>query len=126
MAMIAKQCPDIEVRVVDINEARIAAWNSDDLPIYEPGLKEVVCEARDRNLHFITDVDGSIVKADIMFISVNTPTKTFGIGAGKSANLEFVEKCARQIALSSKGHKIVVEKSTLPVRTAEALSLIHI
>ena len=124
MAMIAKQCPDIEVRVVDINEARIAAWNSDELPIYEPGLKEVVCEARGRNLHFTTDVDGSIDKADIVFISVNTPTKTFGIGAGKAANLEFVEKCARQIALSSKGHKIVVEKSTLPVRTAEAVKRI--
>ena len=124
MAMIAKQCPDIEVCVVDINEARIAAWNSDELPIYEPGLREVVCEARGRNLHFTTDVAGSIEKADIVFISVNTPTKTFGIGAGKAANLEFVEKCARQIAISSKGHKIVVEKSTLPVRTAEAVKRI--
>ena len=124
MAMIAKQCPDIEVCVVDINEARIAAWNSDELPIYEPGLHEVVCEARGRNLHFTTDVAGSIDKADIVFISVNTPTKTFGIGAGKAANLEFVEKCARQIAISSNGHKIVVEKSTLPVRTAEAVKRI--
>ena len=124
MAMIAKQCPDIEVSVVDINEERIAAWNSDELPIYEPGLHEVVCEARGRNLHFTTDVAGAIEKADIVFISVNTPTKTFGIGAGKAANLEFVEKCARQIAISSKGHKIVVEKSTLPVRTAEAVKRI--
>jgi UDPglucose 6-dehydrogenase len=124
MAMIAKQCPDIEVRVVDINEARIAAWNSDTLPIYEPGLDEVVKEARDRNLYFTTDVAGAIACSDIIFISVNTPTKTFGIGAGKAANLEFVEKCARQIAESSKGHKIVVEKSTLPVRTAEAVKRI--
>jgi UDPglucose 6-dehydrogenase len=124
MAMIAKQCPDIEVRVVDINEARIAAWNSDVLPIYEPGLHDVVAEARGRNLHFTTDVSGSIEKADIVFISVNTPTKTYGIGAGKAANLEFVEKCARQIAESSTGHKIVVEKSTLPVRTAEAVKRI--
>ena len=124
MAMIAKQCPDIEVRVVDINEARIAARNSDDLPIYEPGLTEIVTEARGRNLHFTTDVSESIAKADIVFISVNTPTKTYGIGAGKAANLEFVEKCARQIAESSTGHKIVVEKSTLPVRTAEAVKRI--
>lgn len=124
MAMIAKQCPDIEVRVVDINEARIDAWNSDDLPIYEPGLSEIVTEARGRNLHFTTDVAESIAKADIVFISVNTPTKTYGIGAGKAANLEYVEKCARQIAESSTGHKIVVEKSTLPVRTAEAVKRI--
>jgi UDPglucose 6-dehydrogenase len=124
MAMIAKQCPDIEVRVVDINEKRIAAWNSESLPIYEPGLHEVVTEARGRNLHFSTDVSGSIDAADIVFISVNTPTKTYGIGAGKAANLEYVEKCAREIAKSSNGHKIVVEKSTLPVRTAEAVKRI--
>ncbi len=124
MAMIAKQCPDIEVNVVDINEARIAAWNSDSLPIYEPGLQEVVQEARGRNLHFTTEVSESIEKSDVIFISVNTPTKTFGIGAGRAANLEFVEKCARQIAESSHSHKIVVEKSTLPVRTAEAVKRI--
>jgi len=124
MAMIAKQCPDIEVNVVDINESRIAAWNSDSLPIYEPGLKEVVEEARGRNLHFTTDVAETIEKSNIIFISVNTPTKTFGIGAGRAANLEFVEKCARQIAQNSNSHKIVVEKSTLPVRTAEAVKRI--
>ena len=124
MAMIAKQCPDIEVNVVDINESRIAAWNSDKLPIYEPGLDDVVKEARGRNLHFTTAIAESIEKSDIIFISVNTPTKTFGIGSGRAANLEFVEKCAREIAQHSNSHKIVVEKSTLPVRTAEAVKRI--
>ncbi len=124
MAMIAKQCPDIEVNVVDINESRIAAWNSDSLPIYEPGLDEVVREARGRNLFFTTDVSEKIKTSDMIFISVNTPTKTFGIGSGRAANLEFVEKCAREIALHAEGHKIVIEKSTLPVRTAEAVKRI--
>ena len=124
MAMIAKQCPDIEVQVVDINAKRIAAWNSEDLPIYEPGLDEVVREARGRNLSFSTNVDEAIETSDIIFISVNTPTKTFGIGAGRAANLEFVEKCARKIGEVAKGDKIVVEKSTLPVRTAEAVQRI--
>lgn len=124
MAMIAKQCPDIPVHVVDLNQERIDAWNSDHLPIYEPGLAEVVKEARGRNLTFSTRVDDAIQEADMIFISVNTPTKTFGIGAGRAANLEFIEKCARQIAKNAKGHKIVVEKSTLPVRTAEAVKRI--
>ncbi|MFO1066206.1 MAG: UDP-glucose 6-dehydrogenase [Pirellulales bacterium] len=124
MAMIAKQCPDIPVHVVDLNEPRIAAWNSDNLPVYEPGLDEVVREARGRNLRFSTQVDKGIADADMIFIAVNTPTKTFGIGAGRAANLEFIEKCARQIARVSHGHKIVVEKSTLPVRTAEAVKRI--
>ena len=124
MAMIAKQCPDIRVTVVDLNQKRIDAWNSDDLPVYEPGLDEVVREARGRNLFFTTSVNDTIETADIIFIAVNTPTKTFGIGAGRAANLEFIEKCARQIAQVSKGHKIVVEKSTLPVRTAEAVKRI--
>lgn len=124
MAMIAKQCPDIPVHVVDLNEARIRAWNSDKLPIYEPGLKEVVAEARGRNLTFSTRVDEAIAEADMIFISVNTPTKTYGMGAGRAANLEFIEKCARQIAQVAKGRKIVVEKSTLPVRTAEAIKRI--
>lgn len=124
MAMIAKQCPDIPVHVVDLNQDRIDAWNSNELPIYEPGLHEVVMEARGRNLTFSTQVDAAIEEADMVFISVNTPTKTYGIGAGRAANLEFVEKCARQIARSSKGHKIVVEKSTLPVRTAQAVKRI--
>lgn len=124
MAMIAKQCPDIEVNVVDINESRIAAWNSDSLPIYEPGLDEVVKEARGRNLFFSTDVSEAIRKSNMIFISVNTPTKTFGIGSGRAANLEFVEKCAREIAQHADGHKTVIEKSTLPVRTAEAVKRI--
>ena len=124
MAMIAKQCPDIQVHVVDLNAHRIAAWNSDNLPVYEPGLDEVVREARGRNLKFSTSVDEAIAAADIIFISVNTPTKTFGMGAGRAANLEFIEKCARQIAHVSRGHKIIVEKSTLPVRTAEAVGRI--
>lgn len=124
MAMIAKQCPDIPVHVVDLNEARIRAWNSDVLPIYEPGLHEIVAAARGRNLTFSTRVDEAIAEADMIFISVNTPTKTYGMGAGRAANLEFIEKCARQIAKVSKGHKIVVEKSTLPVRTAEAIKRI--
>ena len=124
MAMIAKQCPDIDVHVVDLNQARIDQWNSDELPIYEPGLDEVVREARGRNLKFSTQVDSAISDANIIFIAVNTPTKSFGIGAGRAANLEFIEKCARQIAKCSKGHKLVVEKSTLPVRTAEAVKRI--
>ncbi|MFT7631183.1 MAG: UDPglucose 6-dehydrogenase [Mariniblastus sp.] len=124
MAMIAHRCPGIQVHVVDINEKRIQAWNSDELPIYEPGLYEIVAGARGRNLKFSTDVSGAIREADMVFISVNTPTKTFGIGNGRAANLEFVEKCARTIAESSEGHKVIVEKSTLPVRTAEAVKRI--
>lgn len=124
MAMIAKQCPDVSVHVVDLNRKRVDAWNSDELPIYEPGLEDVVRAARGKNLKFSSEVDAAISEADIIFISVNTPTKTFGMGAGRAANLEFVEKCARQIARVSNGHKIVVEKSTLPVRTAEAVKKI--
>jgi UDPglucose 6-dehydrogenase len=124
MAMIAKQCPDISVHVVDLNETRIKAWNSDNLPIYEPGLLEIVIQARGRNLTFSTQVDAAIAEADMIFISVNTPTKTYGMGAGRAANLEFIERCARQIARVSRGHKIIVEKSTLPVRTAEAVKRI--
>lgn len=121
MAVIAEQCPEIAVRVVDVNAERIEAWNSASLPIYEPGLAEVVEAARGRNLTFSTEVDAAISAADMIFMSVNTPTKTFGMGAGRAANLEYVEKCARAIARVARGHKIVVEKSTLPVRTAEAI-----
>lgn len=124
MAVIAQKCPEINVTVVDINEQRIAAWNDENvenIPIYEPGLSDVVKEARGRNLFFSTDVDTAIDKADMIFISVNTPTKTYGIGKGMAADLKFIELCARQIARVSKDDKIVVEKSTLPVRTAEAL-----
>jgi len=121
MAMIAKQCEDIQVTVVDINEKRIAAWNSDELPIYEPGLDEVVQEARGRNLFFSTNVDQAICDADIIFVSVNTPTKTFGAGAGCASDLQYWELCARQIKKVATSDKIIVEKSTLPVRTAEAM-----
>src|SRR5690606_10256742 len=124
MAVIAQKCPDINVTVVDINEQRISDWNDadlDQLPIYEPGLKEVVNEARGRNLFFSTDVDAAIDAADMIFISVNTPTKTYGKGKNMAADLKFVELCARQIARVAKSDKIVVEKSTLPVRTAQAI-----
>ncbi len=124
MAMIAAKCPDIEVTVVDINAERVAAWNSDELPVYEPGLYEVVKSARGRNLFFSTDVDGAIVDADVIFVSVGTPTKTYGMGAGKAADLCYVEGAARMIAKVSKGSKIIVEKSTIPVRTAQALKTI--
>jgi len=124
MAVIAQKCPDISVNVVDINEKRIAAWNDsnvENIPIYEPGLSEIVKEARGRNLFFSTNVDEAIDKADMIFISVNTPTKTYGMGKGMAADLKYIELCARQIARVAKNDKIVVEKSTLPVRTAQAL-----
>lgn len=129
MSVIAQKNPDIKVTVVDLNAARIAAWNHEDLsklPVYEPGLDEVVKEARGRNLFFSTDVDRAIDEADMIFISVNTPTKTYGKGKGQAADLKYIELCARQIARVAKNDKIVVEKSTLPVRTAEALkSILH-
>lgn len=121
MAVMADNCPDYKVIVVDMNEERINAWNSDELPIYEPGLDEVVKRARNRNLFFSTDIIAGIKEASIIFVSVNTPTKTFGAGAGKAADLQFWEKTARDIIEHSKHDKIVVEKSTLPVRTAEAM-----
>ena len=121
MAMIALKAPDIEVRVVDMNAARIAAWNSDTLPIYEPGLDEVVRQTRGRNLHFSTDVAGGIKAADIIFVAVNTPTKTYGVGAGRAADLRFIESVARTIAEHANGPKIIVEKSTIPVKTAETI-----
>ena len=127
MAVIAEKCPDIEVTIVDINPQRIAAWNDenlDNLPIYEPGLKEVVAEARGKNLFFSTDVEGAIRSADIIFISVNTPTKTYGVGKGMAADLKYIELCARQIAEVATSDKIIVEKSTLPVRTAQAIKTI--
>jgi len=127
MAIIAQKSPEITVTVVDINAKRIAAWNDPDveqIPIYEPGLSEVVAEARGRNLFFSTDVDAAIDAADMIFISVNTPTKTYGMGKGMAADLKYIELCARQIARVAKNDKIIVEKSTLPVRTAEALKRI--
>lgn len=124
MAVIAQKCPHIKVTVVDLNEKRIAAWNdsdTDNIPVYEPGLDKVVAEARGRNLFFTTEVDKAIEEADMIFISVNTPTKTYGVGKGMAADLKYIELCARQIARVAKTDKIVVEKSTLPVRTASAI-----
>jgi UDPglucose 6-dehydrogenase len=124
MAVIAQKCPHIKVTVVDVNDSRINAWNSsnvDELPIYEPGLAEVVKEARGRNLFFSTNVEQAIDEAEMIFISVNTPTKTYGVGKGMAADLKYIELCARQIAKIAKTDKIVVEKSTLPVRTASAI-----
>lgn len=127
MAVIAQKCPDIKVTVVDLNEARIAAWNDADvnnIPIYEPGLNEMVAHVRGRNLFFSPEVDKAIDEADLIFISVNTPTKTYGTGKGMAADLKHIELCARQIAKVAKNNKIIVEKSTLPVRTAEAIKSI--
>lgn len=127
MAVIAQKCPHINVTVVDINKERIAAWNNDDLsslPVFEPGLDLIIKEARGRNLFFSSNVEESIDKADMIFISVNTPTKTYGKGKGMAADLKYIELCARQIASVSKNNKIVVEKSTLPVRTASAIKKI--
>lgn len=124
MAVIALKNPNIRVNVVDINADRIAAWNTDKLPVYEPGLLEVVKQARGRNLFFDTDIEKGIREADMIFISVNTPTKTYGLGKGRAADLRYVELCARQIAEVATTDKIVVEKSTLPVRTAQAIKTI--
>ena len=124
MAMIAAKCPQYKVLVVDIDKAKIDAWNSDHLPIYEPGLDEVVKKARNKNLFYSPEIEKGIEEADIIFVSVNTPTKTFGQGAGKAADLQYWEKTARQILEHAKGNKIVVEKSTLPVRTASAMERI--
>ncbi|XP_054821187.1 UDP-glucose 6-dehydrogenase 1-like [Prosopis cineraria] len=124
MAVIALKCPSIEVTVVDISHSRISDWNSDHLPIYEPGLQEVVQQCRGKNLSFSTNVEKHISEADIIFVSVNTPTKSRGLGAGKAADLTYWESAARVIAEVSKSNKIVIEKSTVPVRTAEAIERI--
>ncbi|WP_398329495.1 nucleotide sugar dehydrogenase [Vulcanococcus sp.] len=124
MAVIADRCPHIQVTVVDLNAERIAAWNDPDLsqlPVYEPGLDAVVGRARGRNLHFSTQVEAAIAAADLVFISVNTPTKTRGLGAGQASDLKWVEASARTVAKAARGHTIVVEKSTLPVRTAAVI-----
>ncbi|MCS5698512.1 nucleotide sugar dehydrogenase [Cyanobium sp. FGCU-52] len=127
MAVIADRCPGIQVTVVDLNEQRIAAWNDADLsrlPVYEPGLDAVVGRSRGRNLHFSTEVDAAIAAADMVFLAVNTPTKTRGLGAGQASDLRWIEASARQVATAARGHTIVVEKSTLPVRTAETVTAI--
>ena len=124
MAVIADQCTEYQITVVDINHDRIAQWNSEDLPIYEPGLDELIRRVRGRNLFFSSDIEGAIQTADIVFVSVNTPTKSFGQGAGFAADLQYWEKTARQIKDNAKGPIIVVEKSTVPVRTAKAMERI--
>ena len=124
MAVLAKHCPNIQVTVTDHNLERINDWNSIDLsklPIYEPGLEEIVNKYRGKNLHFSSEVEKNISIADMIFISVNTPTKTKGVGAGKASDIKWVEACARQVANHAKDHTIIVEKSTLPVRTAEVI-----
>ena len=124
MTMMASKCHDLIFNVVDINEKRITAWNNEDLsklPIFEPGLEELIAKTRDKNLFFSSNLKEAIESADIIFISVNTPTKTKGLGAGKSSDLKWVEASAREVARYSKGYTIVVEKSTLPVRTAEVI-----
>ena len=123
MAVIALKCPHINVTVVDANPDKIKAWNGplDELPVYEPGLADVVKEARGRNLFFSEDIPGNIEKSEMIFMAVNTPTKKEGVGAGMEADLRYVEACAHDIAKYSKSHKIVIEKSTLPVRTAEKI-----
>ena len=126
MAVIADRCPDVSVTVIDQNEARIAAWNSEALPVYEPGLAEIIRRTRGRNLRFISQTEGAaaIAQADAIFISVNTPTKTQGPGAGKASDLTYVESCARTIAEHATGHTIVIEKSTMPVRAADSIKRI--
>ena len=124
MAMIAYKCPQYKVTVVDINPVRIDEWNSNDLPVYEPGLDEIVKKARGRNLFFTSNIQQGIIESDIIFVSVNTPTKTFGVGAGMAADLQYWEKTARQILQYSQSPKIIVEKSTLPVKTALAMERI--
>ncbi len=127
MAVIADKCPHLKVNVVDINKERIESWNNPDtskIPIYEPGLSEIVKKCRGNNLHFSTKIIKHISEADMIFISVNTPTKKKGIGAGKASDLKYVEACARDVAKYAKDHTVVVEKSTLPVRTAEVIKTI--
>ncbi len=124
MAMIAYKCPDCRVTVVDVNSDRIDAWNSSELPVYEPGLDKIIKKTRGKNLFFVKDIENQIRENDIIFVSVNTPTKTYGAGAGMAADLQFVEKTARQILEHSRSSKIVIEKSTLPVKTALAMERI--
>ena len=127
MAVIADKCPHINIVLVDKNIDRLNAWRQDDLdklPIYEPGLKEIIQRVRYKNLHFSNEVEHNIKKAEMIFISVNTPIKTSGVGAGQASNLFWVEKCARQIGKYANGYKIVVEKSTLPVKTAKMIQKI--
>jgi UDPglucose 6-dehydrogenase len=124
IAVMASKCPQVKFTCVDINKERIDAWNSKNLPIYEPGLAEIVASVKNKNLFFSSEVEAAVCEGDIIFVSVNTPTKTFGKGAGYAANLEYWEKTARMILEVSTSDKIVVEKSTLPVKTADAMARI--
>ena len=127
MSVFANKCPNIKFNVVDINSERIKAWNNPDLsklPIYEPGLDKLVRNCRNKNLFFSGKISKSISEADMIFLSVNTPTKKKGVGAGKASDLKWIEASARQIAEYAQGHTIVVEKSTLPVKTAETIKKI--
>jgi UDPglucose 6-dehydrogenase len=124
MAMIAHKCPHLTVTVVDINAKRIERWNSKDLPVFEPGLDAIIEAVRGKNLFFSTDIEKGIKEAEIIFVSVNTPTKTFGVGAGMAADLQYWEKTARRIKECSESPKIIVEKSTVPVLTAQAMERI--
>ncbi len=127
MAVIADKCPHIDIYVLDLNKNRIKGWNSKnlkELPVFEPGLKEIILRTRGKNLFFTTDIEKNISDSDIVFLSVNTPTKTSGIGSGRASDLRWIEKCARQVADASNGHTIVIEKSTLPVRTASTIKTI--
>ncbi len=124
MAVIAHKCPNVKLTVVDINQSRIDQWNSDHLPIFEPGLDDIVKSCRGKNLFFSTEVDKHIKESELIFICVNTPTKTYGEGAGSASDMTYIEACARRIADVSEGGKIVIEKSTLPVKTAESLKKI--
>ena len=127
MSVIASNCPEFRIDVVDINKERIRAWNNDDLsklPVFEPGLDKVIENCRGKNLFFSTNIQETISKADIIFISVNTPTKTKGLGAYYASDLTWIESSAREIAKYARNHTIVVEKSTLPVKTAETIKVI--
>ena len=127
MAVIADNCPELNVTLVDLNVERIDNWNNRDLtklPVYEPGLREIIQKNRNKNLFFTTNIEKAISEADIIFISVNTPTKTSGLGAGYASDLKWVESSARTVAEFALGHTIVVEKSTVPVRTAELIKRI--
>ena len=121
MATIALRCPEITVNVVDASSARISAWNSDRLPLYEPGLEEAVKAARGRNLHFLTNAADGIKQADIIFVAVNAPTKAYGVGAGRAIDLRYVESVSRSIAEHAETDKIVVEMSSIPVKTADTI-----
>ena len=127
MAVIADNCPNIKINVVDLSQERIDLWNSKDvskIPVFEPGLQEIIKKVRNKNLFFSTEVGDAIKNSDMVFISVNTPTKTKGLGAGRASDISWVEACTRQVAKYAVGETIVVEKSTIPVRTAEAIKSI--